>query len=85
MITIAERGGRTDLSSRLRESREGIRRTGVTVPIVGEFKKGKSNLVNALVNADVSPSDPVCATVVPIVVGHADELTVTAELLRGDI
>ena len=53
VITIAERGGRTDLSSRLRASREGIRRTGVTVAIVGEFKKGKSNLINALVNADV--------------------------------
>ena len=37
--------------------------------MVGEFKKGKSNLVNALVNADVCPSDPVYATVVPIEVG----------------
>src|SRR5213078_891840 len=83
VITIAERSGRTDLSSRLRASREGIRRTGVTVAIVGEFKKGKSNLVNALVNADVCPSDPVFATVVPISVGHAETASVGVELLRG--
>ena len=76
-IQIAERSGRTDLSAALRASREQIRRTGVTVAVVGEFKKGKSNLVNALVNAEVCPSDPVYATVVPIAVGHAEELTVT--------
>ncbi len=84
VITIAERSGRTDLSSRLKASREKLRRTGVTVAVVGEFKKGKSNLVNALVNADVCPSDPVYATVVPIEVGYAEELTVTAESAIGD-
>ena len=52
----------------LRANRDQIRRTGVTVAVVGEFKKGKSSLVNALVNAEVCPSDPVDATVAPIVV-----------------
>ena len=85
VITIAERSGRTDLSSRLKASREKLRRTGVTVAVVGEFKKGKSNLVNALVNADVCPSDPVYATVVPIEVGYAEELTITAESAIGDL
>ena len=65
--------------SRLRTSREQIRRTGVTVAVVGEFKKGKSSLVNALVNAEVCPADPVYATVAPIVVRHGEELTVTVE------
>ncbi|MET0145813.1 MAG: dynamin family protein [Ilumatobacteraceae bacterium] len=82
VITIAERSGRSDLSSRLKASQERIRRTGVAVAVVGEFKKGKSNLVNAIVNADICPSDPVYATVVPIEVGYAEELTVVAESVR---
>ncbi len=78
-IQIAERSGRTDLATRLRANRDQIRRTGVTVAVVGEFKKGKSSLVNALVNAEVCPSDPVDATVAPIVVHHGEELAVTVE------
>ena len=61
IIKVAERAGRTDLSSQLRANRDEIRRTGVTVAVVGEFKKGKSTLVNALVNAEVCPADPVYA------------------------
>ena len=68
VIEIAERSGRADLAARLETSRERIRRTGVTVAVVGEFKKGKSSLVNALVNAEICPADPVDATVAPIVV-----------------
>jgi signal recognition particle receptor subunit beta len=79
-IQIAERSGRTDLASRLRVNRERIRRTGVTIAVVGEFKKGKSTLVNALVNAEVCPSDPVDATVVPIAVSYGDELAATVHL-----
>ena len=47
-------------------NREDIRRTGITVAVVGEFKKGKSTLVNALVNAEVCPADPVYASIAPI-------------------
>jgi hypothetical protein len=83
VITIAERSGRTDLSSRLRASQAEIRRTGISVTLVGEFKKGKSNLVNALVNAEVCPSDPVFATVAPIVVSHGEELAVTVTYIGG--
>jgi tRNA U34 5-carboxymethylaminomethyl modifying GTPase MnmE/TrmE len=53
------------------------------VVVVGEFKKGKSSLVNALVNAEVCPADPVYATVTPIAVSHGDELTVTLTRRRG--
>ena len=78
-IQIAERAGRADLASQLRANREQIRRPGVTVAVVGEFKKGKSSLVNALVNAEVCPSDAVHGTVAPIVVRHGDALAVTIE------
>ena len=42
------------------------------VLVVGEFKQGKSQLVNALVNAPVCPVDDDIATAVPTVVRHAE-------------
>jgi signal recognition particle receptor subunit beta len=83
IIQVAERSGRTDLSTRLREHREDIRRTGVTIVVVGEFKKGKSTLVNSLVNAEICPADPVYASVAPVVVSHAEEYTVTTTYASG--
>ncbi len=83
IIKIAERSGRTDLASKLKDSEQQLRFTGVTVAIVGEFKKGKSSLVNALVNAEVCPSDPVFATVTPIAVRHGPELAVSVSRRRG--
>ena len=65
-----------------RATARSIRRTGITVAVVGEFKKGKSTLVNALVNAEVCPADPVYASIAPISVGHGEEFTVT--LTFGD-
>ena len=90
VIEIAERSGRADLAARLRSSRDRIRRTGVTVAVVGEFKQGKSSLVNAIVNADICPADPVDATVTSIVVAHGVTLTVTVtgrdgETTSGDL
>ncbi len=83
IIQVAERAGRTDLSTRLREHREEIRRTGVTIVVVGEFKKGKSTLVNALVNAEICPADPVYASVAPVSVSHGEEYAVTTTYNNG--
>ena len=43
------------------------------VLVIGDFKVGKSTLVNALVNADVCPVDDDVATAVPTVVFYGDE------------
>ncbi|MET0144330.1 MAG: dynamin family protein [Ilumatobacteraceae bacterium] len=75
-IELAERSGRTDLAVRLRSNRDQLECTSVTVAVVGEFKKGKSSLVNALVNAELCPADPVDATVAPIAVKFGEELGV---------
>jgi hypothetical protein len=83
IIEIAERSGRTDLATRIKSSGEKLRRTGVELWVVGEHKKGKSSLVNALVNADVCPADPVWSTVVPIRICGGDELTTVATDLDG--
>ena len=47
------------------------------VLIVGEFKQGKSQLVNALINAPVCPVDDDLATAVPTAVLYAEQPSVT--------
>src|ERR671924_251900 len=41
--------------------------------VVGEFKQGKSSLVNALLNAPICPVDDDIATSVPTAVGYAEQ------------
>ncbi|GAA1250931.1 dynamin family protein [Pseudonocardia aurantiaca] len=72
--------GRPDLGGRLLHTRKRLADPDVRVLIVGEFKQGKSQLVNALVNAPVCPVDDDIATAVPTVVKHAE--TTTAALVR---
>jgi len=60
--------GRPDLGRRLQATRSRLADPNVRVLIVGEFKQGKSQLVNALVNAPVCPVDDDIATAVPTVV-----------------
>ena len=71
---------RPDLGARLRQTRKRLVDPSVRVLVVGEFKQGQSQLVNALVNAPVCPVDDDIATAVPTVVRHAE--TTTAELVR---
>lgn len=65
---IAGRNGREDLAERLQDSAKALTDTSVRVVFVGQFKQGKSALVNALVEAAVCPVDDVLATSVPTVV-----------------
>jgi hypothetical protein len=74
---------RPDLGGRLLQTRKRLADPDVRVLVVGEFKQGKSQLVNALVNAPVCPVDDDIATAVPTVVKYAE--TTAAELVReGD-
>lgn len=66
---------RDDLADRLRTAVERDRDHGCTIVVVGEFKMGKSSLVNAIVNAPLSPVDDDVATAKPLRVHHADEPT----------
>ncbi len=52
------------------------------VVVCGGFKQGKSSLVNSLLNARVSPADPVVPTAVPVVV--ADGETAAALYVQVD-
>jgi hypothetical protein len=62
---------RPDLGARLTQTRKRLVDPNVRVLVVGEFKQGKSQLVNALVNAPVCPVDDDIATAVPTVVRYA--------------
>lgn len=76
-IQAATAYGREDLAGRLTDTRRTLDDGGIRVMVVGEFKQGKSSLVNALLNAPVCPVDDDVATSVPTVVRHADEPTAT--------
>jgi hypothetical protein len=69
-IELAREGERPDLRKRLEQTRQRLLDPSVRVIIVGEFKQGKSQLINALINAPVCPVDDDIATSVPTVVRY---------------
>lgn len=71
--TLFNEVGRTDLADRLHAAVQRDRDHGCTIVVVGEFKMGKSSLVNAIVNAPLSPVDDDVATAKPLRVHYADE------------
>lgn len=75
--------GREDLADRLDQTRARLLDPQVRVVIVGQFKQGKSKLVNALVNAPACPVDDDVATSVPTFVSYADEASAVV-LTRDD-
>ena len=70
---LAATSGRQDLVQRLDNTQARLRDPNVRVVVVGEFKQGKSKLINALVNAPVCPIDDDVATSVPTAVGYGEE------------
>lgn len=75
VLDLAERAAtaydRPDLVRQLDRVRTRVTDPQIRVLIVGEFKQGKSSLVNALVAAPVCPVDDDVATAVPTAVHHA--------------
>ncbi len=71
--TLALAAGRRDLAQRLDQTTERLHDPDVRVVVVGQFKQGKSKLVNALINAPACPVDDDLATSVPTSVGYGDE------------
>lgn len=71
-ITAGEAYGRDDLAERLSAHRLRATDPSFRVMVVGEFKQGKSSLVNALLNAGVCPVDDDIATAVPTFIRHSE-------------
>jgi hypothetical protein len=69
--------GREDLAARLGRIRTGLDDPAVHIVVAGEFKQGKSSLINALLGTAVCPVDDDVATAVPTFVRHGAEKTAT--------
>jgi predicted GTPase len=65
--------GRPDFGERLELALRKLGTPGIHVVVIGEFKKGKSSLVNALVGAPVCPVDDDVATALPTYVRHGEQ------------
>lgn len=74
--------GRPDLTERLVRARERLGRPDLHALVVGEFKQGKSTLVNALLNVPLCPVSDELATVVPTILRHGDQAA--AEVVAKD-
>ncbi|HEY2766441.1 MAG TPA: dynamin family protein [Pseudonocardiaceae bacterium] len=74
---MTKAGDRSDLMQRLAHTRRRLLDPAVRVLVVGEFKQGKSQLVNALVDAPVCPVDDDIATAVPTEVSYSKTPTTT--------
>ena len=82
-LDLAERHGRADLVESLRRSLRRHESSEVRVLVVGQFKQGKSQLVNAILNAPICPVDADIATSVPMEVGYGDPPSATLFLSAG--
>lgn len=76
-LAAIARYDRPDLEARLRQARARLADDHVRLLVVGEFKQGKSMLVNGLLGAPVCPVFDDIATSVPTVVRYAEQPTVT--------
>ena len=83
-IELVSAGDRADLRKRLEQTLRRLQDPNVRVIVVGEFKQGKSKLINALVNAPVCPVDDDIATSVPTVVRHGDPASASILLPPAD-
>jgi hypothetical protein len=76
-LAAVRRHDRPDLEARLRQAEARLVDGRTRVLVVGEFKQGKSMLVNCLASAPVCAVSDDIATAVPLVVRHAEKITVT--------
>ena len=83
-IGLVSAGERADLRKRLEQTLRRLQDPSTRVIVVGEFKQGKSKLINALVNAPVCPVDDDIATSVPTVVRHGDSAAASVLRPRAD-
>jgi replication fork clamp-binding protein CrfC len=77
-------GDRADLRKRLEQAMGRLKDPSIRVIVVGEFKQGKSKLINALVNAPVCPVDDDIATSVPTVVRYGDPASAAILVSKAD-
>ena len=75
---LASAAGRDDLAARVAAAAIRVRRPATVIVVIGEFKQGKSSLVNGLVGQFVCPVDDDLATSALTVLHHSPSVEVTA-------
>ncbi|MGB7982129.1 MAG: dynamin family protein [Candidatus Nanopelagicales bacterium] len=70
---IASSQGRVDLDQHLNETKQRLTAEQIQVVFCGQFKVGKSTMINALLQRAVCPVDADVVTAVPTVVRYADQ------------
>ena len=76
------KAGRADLTKNLKDAVEARRSTTPTVVVIGETSRGKSSLVNALLNrTELSPIGLDTTTGCNVVLHHADQLQARVRLI----
>lgn len=73
LIALSQASERTDLVDRIKAAALRATRSDTIVCVVGEFKQGKSSLVNSLVRRDVCPVDDDLATSVITMVRYGEK------------
>ncbi|HET6664658.1 MAG TPA: dynamin family protein [Acidimicrobiales bacterium] len=77
---VASALGRPDLGRELGLVRDRLRDPAFTVLVIGEFKQGKSSLVNALLGTSCCPVDDDIATAVPTVLRFSEQWAAAVHL-----
>ncbi|MGZ5407795.1 MAG: dynamin family protein [Aeromicrobium sp.] len=81
--TLAEASGRDDLHARIDSSIDRLADPTTRLVVVGQFKQGKSALVNALVDAPVCPVDDVIGTSIPTILSYGEKLSAALHTESG--
>lgn len=83
---VCRRLGREELAAHLERQVERLGRESLVVAVTGDFKRGKSSLVNALLARDICPVDVTRSTAVPTVLryGTAECVVATTGAAGGE-
>ncbi|MET0425456.1 MAG: dynamin family protein [Actinoplanes sp.] len=81
---LAAGAGRHDLVDRLDRAADRLRADDATVAVVGEFKQGKSTLVNALLRTDICPVDADIVTAVPTILRYGRPPSAALQMAEAD-
>lgn len=80
LATLCRELGREELAAHAERQLERLERESMVVLVAGEYKRGKSSLVNALLRRDVCPVAATQSTDVPTIVRYGDRENVSLTL-----
>jgi hypothetical protein len=84
LVRVLRALGRDDLVNRATAAGARLHRPSTIVCVVGEFKQGKSSLVNGLLGSDVCPVDDDLATSAITLVRHGEQPSAVVRRREGD-